>query len=155
MSYTIPFSQLAKEEVGLGGGKATSLACMSQNGIPVPQGFVITTAAFVDFSANGPSEAFKKELIGRFRELSFSHVAVRSSAIAEDNAEASWAGQLETYLNVTENTLLESVKECWKSVQAQHALDYIKDKSISIGLSHSPQTKNRSRMPPLLSDKSF
>lgn len=51
-------------------------------------------------------------------------VAVRSSATAEDNPEHSWAGQLESFLNVTPDTLLASVKQCWASLFTQRAITY-------------------------------
>jgi len=51
-------------------------------------------------------------------------VAVRSSATAEDHAEHSWAGQLESYLNVTAETLLPRVKQCWASLFSRRAIVY-------------------------------
>ncbi len=59
-----------------------------------------------------------------FKELEAQHVAVRSSAIAEDGVEASWAGQLETYLNTTQKYLIENIKKCWLSLFSSHALSY-------------------------------
>ena len=41
--------------------------------------------------------------------------AVRSSAIAEDLEQASFAGQQDTYLNVTRPRLAEQVRRCWAS----------------------------------------
>ena len=40
-------------------------------------------------------------------------VAVRSSATAEDLPGASFAGQQDTFLNVTQRDLLKSIKKCW------------------------------------------
>ncbi|WP_439025490.1 pyruvate, water dikinase [Haloarchaeobius sp. DT45] len=51
-------------------------------------------------------------------------VAVRSSATAEDLPDASFAGQQETFLNVTEDELLERVRECWASLFTQRAIYY-------------------------------
>ncbi|GAA0292555.1 pyruvate, water dikinase [Halarchaeum salinum] len=51
-------------------------------------------------------------------------VAVRSSATAEDLPDASFAGQQETYLNVTREDLLERVKRCWASLFTQRAIYY-------------------------------
>ena len=51
-------------------------------------------------------------------------VAVRSSATVEDNAEHSWAGQLESYLNVTADGLHHAVKKCWASLFSERALTY-------------------------------
>ena len=47
----------------------------------------------------------------KFKKLDAKYVAVRSSATVEDSASAAWAGQLESYLNTTEENLLENVKD--------------------------------------------
>lgn len=55
-------------------------------------------------------------------------VAVRSSATAEDLPEASFAGQLETYLNVRgEEQLLAACKRCFASLFTDRAISYRKD----------------------------
>ena len=52
-------------------------------------------------------------------------VAVRSSATAEDLPEASFAGQLETYLNVKgEAALLDACKKCFASLFTDRAIAY-------------------------------
>lgn len=52
-------------------------------------------------------------------------VAVRSSATAEDLAEASFAGQQETFLNVKGNlSLIDAVKRCFASLYTARALYY-------------------------------
>jgi pyruvate,water dikinase len=52
-------------------------------------------------------------------------VAVRSSATAEDLPEASFAGQLETYLNVRgPDAVLDAVKRCWASLWTGRAIGY-------------------------------
>lgn len=56
--------------------------------------------------------------------------AVRSSAIAEDLEQASFAGQQDTYLNVTRDRLAESVKKCWASYWNDRAIEYRHDKGI-------------------------
>jgi len=58
-------------------------------------------------------------------------VAVRSSAVAEDLSEASFAGQHDTYLNVygAEN-VLHAVKKCWASLFTARALVYRKAKGL-------------------------
>ena len=59
-----------------------------------------------------------------FKKLKRPLVAVRSSATAEDSTQASWAGELETYLNTTEKTLLGRVKQCWSSLFTPRAIFY-------------------------------
>ena len=129
MNYTVSFGDLNLKDVRMAGGKATSLAFMMQNGVPVPSGFVVTTDAFTEFSSGDISDVFKEELLNQFDELGFEYVAVRSSAIAEDAGDASWAGQLESFLNVTRNDLLTSIQKCWDSISSTYAVDYAKDKN--------------------------
>ncbi len=58
-------------------------------------------------------------------------VAVRSSAIAEDLAEASFAGQHDTFLNVySAENVLQAVKKCWASLFTARALIYRKAKGL-------------------------
>ena len=47
-----------------------------------------------------------KEITKEFTKLKAGFVAVRSSATAEDSSSASWAGELDTYLNTTKKNLL-------------------------------------------------
>jgi pyruvate, water dikinase len=52
-------------------------------------------------------------------------VAVRSSATAEDLPEASFAGQQETYLNITgEEALLDACRRCYASLFTDRAISY-------------------------------
>ncbi len=69
-------------------------------------------------------------------------VAVRSSATAEDLPEASFAGQLETFLNVrSETALLEACRKCFASLYTDRAISYRQsqgfdqmDIAISVGV---------------------
>jgi pyruvate,water dikinase len=55
-------------------------------------------------------------------------VAVRSSATAEDLPEASFAGQLETFLNIRgEKALLRAVQRCYASLFTDRAIAYRED----------------------------
>ena len=59
-------------------------------------------------------------------------VAVRSSSTAEDLAEASFAGQLDTYLNVIgADALLAAVRRCWASLWTERAVAYRADHGIA------------------------
>ncbi len=75
-------------------------------------------------------EDLKKDFFMEFGKLKSRHVAVRSSATAEDSAVASWAGELETYLNTTKETLLENIKKCWSSLFTPRALFYAFEKKM-------------------------
>lgn len=71
-----------------------------------------------------------KEVIHHFQELNAKYVAVRSSATAEDSTTASWAGELESYLNTTEENLLETIKKCWSSLFTPRAIFYRFEKEL-------------------------
>ena len=59
-------------------------------------------------------------------------VAVRSSATAEDLPDASFAGQQETYLNITgKDSLLQACKKCFASLFTNRAISYRVDKKFS------------------------
>jgi len=82
-------------------------------------------------------DEFKKEITKAYQELSQSyktknlHVAVRSSATAEDLPDASFAGQQETFLNISgEKQLLEAVKKCIASLFTNRAISYRVDKKF-------------------------
>ena len=113
-------SDVSKRNTVLVGGKAASLGEMIKAGIVVPPGFVITSQAY----AEGMTPKLEEEILTAFDKRGLKRVAVRSSAVAEDSAGASWAGQLETYLNVTKDSLIETVQKCWASIGSEHAQAY-------------------------------
>lgn len=89
-------------------------------------------------------ESLKKEITTYYNELAKEakveplYVAVRSSATAEDLADASFAGQQSTYLNVTgEENVLVAVLKCWASLFGARAIYYRNDKNfdqLSVGI---------------------
>lgn len=70
------------------------------------------------------------EIQKHFDQLGASYVAVRSSATAEDSASAAWAGQLDSYLNTTAETLLKNVQRCWASLFTPRAIFYRFEKEL-------------------------
>ncbi|WP_367176519.1 phosphoenolpyruvate synthase [Haloarcula rubripromontorii] len=66
----------------------------------------------------------REDLLAAYDEMGDEDVAVRSSATAEDLPDASFAGQQDTYLNVSRADLLQRVKECWASLFTQRAIYY-------------------------------
>lgn len=71
------------------------------------------------------------ELIKKaFSKLGAKYVAVRSSATAEDSSAASWAGELESFLNTTDKNLLDNVKLCWSSLFTPRAIFYRFEKNL-------------------------
>src|SRR3989344_6124355 len=73
----------------------------------------------------------KEEIEKTFKKLNSKFVAVRSSATAEDSANAAWAGQLDSYLNTTKKDLLENIKKCWVSLFTPRAIFYRFEKKLN------------------------
>ncbi len=66
----------------------------------------------------------ESDIENHFQKLEATYVAVRSSATAEDSASAAWAGQLDSFLNTIEATLLQNVQKCWASLFTPRAIFY-------------------------------
>ena len=173
-SYVKFFSELTRKDVHIAGGKGASLGEMTQAGIPVPPGFVLTAQAFDRFLHE---TALKEEIESQLNKVNYEDVnsvdqasnvirdlihdaqmpkdliaeifdafvalrqkskvksqklvvAVRSSATAEDSSQASWAGELDTFLNTTEKNLIGRVKECWSSLFTPRAIVYRNEKGM-------------------------
>jgi len=69
-------------------------------------------------------EKIEEEILNAYKSLGEKVVAVRSSATAEDSSIASWAGELESYLYVTQTNFLKSIKLCWASLYTPRAILY-------------------------------
>ena len=166
-SNVLWFNQLGIEDVNLVGGKGGNLGEMYNLGIPIPNGFVVTSKAYYNFieennlkkiiqdilktiDVDQPDQlddaskrirsiirkaplnqdlsieimkAYKK--LSGFGGLKNVPVAVRTSATAEDSADASFAGQGDTFLNVIgESNVLQRVRECWSSLFTSRSIFY-------------------------------
>src|SRR5262245_28039086 len=134
---------LCAADVAVAGGKGANLGELARAGFPVPDGFVLTTAAYaVAAQAAGvdprdPAGAAERlrtaPILGviadtardAYTALGGGPVAVRSAAAAEDLPSASFAGQQDTILNVTgEEALLDAVRCCWASLWNERAVAY-------------------------------
>ncbi|TQJ40019.1 phosphoenolpyruvate synthase [Arthrobacter sp. SLBN-112] len=62
MTYVKELGDVRQEDVALAGGKAVGLGGLIQAGLPVPPGFVLTTAAYQDFVTHNQLEAAIQEL---------------------------------------------------------------------------------------------
>ncbi len=80
------------------------------------------------FTAELPEEEISV-LKKNFFSLDGEYFAVRSSAVAEDLADASFAGQQDTYLNVRKHDIIEKVLTCWASYWNARAMKYRHDSS--------------------------
>ncbi len=109
-------------ETGLFGSKAVGLGQAIRDGLPVPPGFALS-GAIVEAVAAGDLSAVRK-VTRRVRPLG-GPLAVRSSAVDEDGAAASFAGQHLTLLNVPSVERLRSaVSEIWWSANSDSAITY-------------------------------
>lgn len=70
------------------------------------------------------------EIENSIKNLPDGYYAVRSSAVAEDLADASFAGQLDSFLNVKKEDILENIIDCWASYWNDRAVKYRHDSSI-------------------------
>lgn len=92
---------------------------------------LIRNTEFSDRLSQEIQSAYEK-LSKKYKSTALS-VAVRSSATAEDLPTASFAGQLESYLNITgKESLLASVRECFASLFTDRAISYRQDKRFSL-----------------------
>jgi len=109
------------EHVGHVGGKAVGLGSLLQAGQQVPASFVVTARAYREYQrgqTRGMTPELRTAIAGGYAALCVHGadvpVAVRSSAVVEDSAEASWAGQFQTFLGVSGSAeVLARVQECW------------------------------------------
>lgn len=104
------------------GGKAAALARALAHDLPVPSGFALD-AQLVARAAGGDQSA--RDACTSVLERIGTSVAVRSSAIDEDGAGASFAGQHVTRLGVaTPAKLHEAIEDVWASATSAGALAY-------------------------------
>lgn len=159
--HIVWFGQVGRDAVPLVGGKGANLGELTQAGIPVPPGFVVTTHAYREFinhsgldhilrrlldgldvndddQLNSTAAAvqhaieqaempavMQQEITAAYTRLGEGPVAVRSSATAEDLAEASFAGQQATFLNIEGGVnVVEAVQRCWASLFEARAIFY-------------------------------
>jgi pyruvate,water dikinase len=102
------------------GGKAAGLAKLIRMGLRVPEGFVIVGARSGDLPTD-----LAEQYRGLCADRTDAPVAVRSSAIGEDSAGASFAGQYETVLDVRgESALAAAVERCLDSLESDRAAAY-------------------------------
>ena len=115
----------AAAQPGIAGGKARNLAHMIQQDLPVPRGFVIRPTAF-DGSALSP--AATKDILSAVGDLvggKSTNLAVRSSANVEDAADASYAGEFDTRLNIHgKSGLVEAIEAVYASRQSPRVIAY-------------------------------
>jgi phosphohistidine swiveling domain-containing protein len=157
-SLVRPLASLRASDVAVAGGKGANLGELIAAGFPVPDGFVLTTDAYVRAAraeSIDPADphaaaerlrggalppAVAKAALNAYRKLGDGPVAVRSSATAEDLPGASFAGQQDTFLDVDgEDALLDAIRRCWASLWNDRAVAYgaangIDDGSVALAV---------------------
>ena len=115
------------------GSKGASLWSMLREGFPVPPAIALTTDAYDLWVQSGRpdhlADPVREELTLQIDRLSTlaagrDSFAVRSSAVGEDSPNASFAGQLQTCLNVPASQVPSAVVSVWKSADAAGVATY-------------------------------
>jgi pyruvate,water dikinase len=161
--YVLGFHEVDRTQIAIVGGKGAHLGELSRiEGVRVPDGFCVTTAAFQRILIDAPSIHDSLDRLSRLRPedregignlsaeirrslialvipddvttaitRALAHLgerstyAVRSSATAEDLPTASFAGQQDTFLNVSGSAaILEHLRRCWASLFTARAVTY-------------------------------
>lgn len=115
------------------GGKAANLSRLARMYHRVPDGFSLPVTVMDE----GHPLDLRNEITAAISDLMACHslpdfiAAVRSSAVDEDGATASFAGQHETYLNIVgADAILQAVIRCWESARSEHALYYRRQQGL-------------------------
>src|SRR4029450_11139153 len=149
MKFVAGLRDFGGRDLPSAGGKGATLGELLRAGLPVPDGFVITTAGYAaavqpidlriadrladnesaytraDIEATSMPPQLRAEIAEAYAALGAGPVAVRSSATAEDLPGAAFAGQQDTYLDVMgEPELINAVQRCWGSLWTERAIFY-------------------------------
>lgn len=131
MTYIVWLERPECRDPALVGGKAANLARLAAEH-PVPPGFCLTAAAYEQFAGVEPVPPALREAVeeayaalARTTDIAEPIVAVRSSAVDEDGAHASFAGMFVSILNVRGvEAVLEAVARCWAAAEAPRVIAY-------------------------------
>jgi pyruvate,water dikinase len=149
----VPLTSEEALAAGRVGPKAATLARLRQAGLPVPDGAVLPAEAYrAALAAAGVADAAARVAGADDREarrlalevrLGLARapleglpppdglVAVRSSALLEDTADASAAGQFESFLGIGDpQDLATAVRACWASLWSARALRYLRGRGL-------------------------
>lgn len=149
MTFVVPLADFGQADLAQAGGKGANLGELVRAGLPVPDGFVVTTDAYTSVispldlkiserAAAGQGAAIRTDVeattmptniriavADAYARLGAGPVAVRSSATAEDLPGAAFAGQQDSYLNVVgEAAVIDAVRRCWASLWTDRAIAY-------------------------------
>ncbi len=120
MKDVIPLAKA--QDSAIFGSKAVGLGQAMRDGLPVPPG-VALSGPIVEAVAGGDERAINK--VAKSVAPLGGPLAVRSSAVDEDGAQASFAGQHLTLLNVpSAGELTSALSEIWWSANSDSAITY-------------------------------
>ena len=120
MKQVVPLEKARDDAIF--GSKAVGLGEAARAGLPLPPG-VALSGAIVEAVASGEERAI--EQVAKAARPLGRPLAVRSSAVDEDGAEASFAGQHLTLLNVrSAEELRDALRDIWWSANADSAITY-------------------------------
>ncbi len=108
------------DQLHLLGGKASALANLAGTGAKILAWFAVTDIG-----------SHKGEILELANSLDAEHFAVRSSALEEDGAEHSFAGQFDSFLYVEKDNLLEKIEAVFSSHKSDHLETYVGSKNIA------------------------
>ena len=123
--------------LNLVGGKASSLYDLQD--LNIPEWFVVSSEAFsnancvLDNMASWKiSSEFEDRIKNALKKISGENCffAVRSSAVDEDGAGFSFAGQLDSFLGVAVNEICDRVIDVWKSAFSERIQAYRKENNL-------------------------
>jgi rifampicin phosphotransferase len=138
------------------GGKASALAALQDANVSVPKWFVVSPAAFWASLSPAQTEALTfatsdEEIQTALQNLTCTEavclevtkaletistnkhsLAVRSSALDEDGAEHSFAGQLESFLHVAPPDVINKVIAVWRSGFSARLLTYRGERGLPL-----------------------
>lgn len=108
------------------GAKGCHLSEMRSAGFPVPNGFAISSDAFIKFHRNSADiDELTKQIALELKIVGAKQYMVRSSAIGEDAEDTSFAGQLDSYLSEANiENIISNVKKCWASYDKENVRSY-------------------------------
>lgn len=126
------FSELDSEDQFNAGGKGGTLALLFKAGYPVPDGFIVLPDSFEDDDLRPEAWAQVDEQLARLRrDGEGSFFAVRSSALSEDSAKASFAGEFDTVLDVSSD---DEIRDAIHAVRISRHSERVKAYSQVKGL---------------------
>lgn len=136
--YVLDLSDVDRRDLARVGGKAANLGeLMRIEGVDVPPGFCVTTAAYARFLEATPGSPVPDDVAAAIRAAlarfdADTPFAVRSSATAEDLPDASFAGQQDSFLDVVgADAVIDHVRRVWASLFTERAVAYRRHNGIA------------------------